>query len=102
MGQAGTQRDIDDCNALAEQYVKDQDNLTKVARDSLTGAVIGSAGGALGGVIVGGNVGRSVGAGAAVGAIIPLLQTLLQGGSSAPTRTAFVQACMRDRGYQII
>ena len=101
VGEAGVQRDIDECNALATRYVKDAEIFNKVARDTLTGGVIGSAAGALGGVITGGNVGRSVGAGAAIGVIIPLLQSIFQSTDSTPSRTTFVEYCLRDRGYDI-
>jgi hypothetical protein len=98
------ERDLDECNALADRYAQDRDTLTDAARQGLTGAVIGSAGGALGGVIMGGNVGRSVGAGAAIGAIIPILQIIINSAispDSSPNRETFVRYCLRDRGYQV-
>jgi outer membrane murein-binding lipoprotein Lpp len=104
VGEAQISRDIDECNALADQYAKDRDALTEAAKQGLGGAVIGSTAGALGGVIIGGNVGRSVGAGAAVGAVIPLLQMIISSATepaTTPSRETFVNYCMRDRGYQI-
>ncbi len=104
-GPAQFERDVDECNGLADQYVRDRDTLTEAAKAGLTGAVVGSAGGALGGVIVGANVGRSVGAGAAIGAIIPILQVIINSATSSdssPNRETFVSYCMRDRGYQVL
>ena len=101
VGEAGVERDIDECNVLATRYVKDAEIFNKVARDALAGGLVGSAAGALGGVITGGNVGRSVGAGAAIGVIIPLLQSIFQSNNSTPSRTTFVEYCLRDRGYDI-
>lgn len=95
-------RDIVECNDLAETYVNDSARYNKIARETATGAAIGSASGALAGVITGANVGRSVGAGAAVGAIVPLLQRLFSSDQPSPNREKFVELCLGDRGYQVL
>ena len=95
-------RDISECNDLAQTYVNDSARYNKIARETATGAAIGSASGALAGVITGANVGRSVGAGAAVGAIVPLLQRLFSSDQPTPTREKFVELCLSDRGYQVL
>ena len=100
-GEAQVQKDVDECNGLADQYGKQPDRYTDMARQAGTGVIIGSAAGALGGVIMGGNVGRSVGAGAAIGAIVPLIQMLLTSNDDTPSRTTFVEACLTNRGYEV-
>lgn len=102
VGPEQADRDIQECNDLADRYVKNASEFDRLARDSLTAGAIGAGTGALGGVIIGENVGRSVAAGAAVGAIIPLLQHIFESQQPSPTRARFVEYCLSTKGYSII
>jgi len=104
VGDAVAQRDIDDCMQRASQYVSSGAHVPQVAKTTGAGAVGGAAVGAVGGAITG-NAGEGAAVGAATGATAGLLGGLFSsGGSSAPdpVYAAFVDRCLRERGYDPI
>jgi hypothetical protein len=104
-GPDGSQRDIDECMQLAEQYVDADPELRaagKVGKDVLIGGGTGAAAGAVGGAIWGG-AGRGAAAGAAAGATVAVLHNLLSlGHSDDPLRRRYVEACLTERGYRVL
>jgi outer membrane lipoprotein SlyB len=97
VGKAGADRDVNDCEYLADQYVQ-SGGAGDIAKSTGVGAGIGAAGGAALGAVTG-----SAGTGAALGAIIG-------GGAGAANKTGstsdvkhrFVNRCLADRGYDVI
>jgi hypothetical protein len=107
VGDAAAARDIDECMALAEQYVSGGGQGSQVAkeaaRDAAVGGATGAAVGAVGGAIYG-SAGKGAAAGAAGGATAGLLSRLFRGGSSSPdpVYVNFVNRCLQERGYEPI
>ena len=100
VGEGEARRDIEECNRLAENYIKSQ-------RDSE--AAKGAAGGAFGGAIVGGAVGAvtgHLGRGAAIGAAAGGTSGLIHGTAKeaqpSPVHRNFVDRCLREKGYEPI
>lgn len=100
-GVAAAQRDVDECMARAEAYVKGAGSAGEVAAHTVGGAAAGGVVGAAGGAVVG-EVGRGAGVGAATGATAGLLRGLF--GAQRPDRVtrAFVERCLRERGLEPI
>jgi hypothetical protein len=96
-----SQVDIDECMSLAKTGVGDRNAAAGAAGRSAVGAGAGAAVGAVGGAITG-----SPGAGAAVGAATGGTAGLLSGlwgtRDHDPTFMAYVDTCLRERGYQPI
>lgn len=109
VGKEQAERDIADCEARAEEYVKTGgqggQKAADAARNVGVGAAVGAAGGAVGGAI-GGNVGQGAAAGAAGGATAGLVGTLFgwmfEKNQPDPVYSAFVDRCLRDKGYDPI
>lgn len=92
--------DIEECQVLAEEYVATNEAAT-VAGNTVVGAGVGGATGAVGGAIRGGaGIGAAVGA--AMGATVGLFRGLFQASEPSPTHKAFVNRCLRERGYEAI
>lgn len=100
VGKAQAHQDTRYCMSLADDYVKDPSKWKEVGKDTLGGAVLGSATGAVGGAIVG-NTGRGTAVGAATGAIIGLVRGMQQAGEPNPTYERFVEQCLADKGYKV-
>jgi len=109
VGAAQADRDVADCEAKAQEYVKSGgqggQKAVEAARNTGVGAAMGAAGGAVGGAI-GGNAGQGAAVGAASGATAGLLGTMFgwmfQRSEPDPVYRTFVETCLRDRGYQPI
>jgi hypothetical protein len=99
-GPTGADRDIAECMALADGYVKSSRG-REVARDTAIGGGTGAAAGAVGGAIYG-NAGRGAAAGAATGATVGLLGGLFKSSGPSPVYQNFVNTCLGDRGYRVI
>ncbi len=73
----------------------------RVARRTVESGAVGGAGGAVGGAIYG-NAARGAAIGAAGGATVGLLRGLFARNDPAPVYRAYVNRCLRDRGYDPI
>ena len=109
VGAAQADRDIDDCEAKAEEYVKTGGQAGPMAIETAknigVGAAVGAASGAVGGAIYG-NPTQGAAAGAAGGATAGLVGTLFgwmfSRSEPDPTYRNFVERCLRDKGYDPI
>lgn len=100
VGEAQAQRDIAECERLAETYVK-SDPGGEVAKSAAEGAVAGAIiGGAMGAVT--GNLGRGAAIGAAGGGASGVIHGAVKGSQPAPVHMNFVDRCLRERGYEPI
>jgi len=100
VGEAQAQRDIAECEDLADHYVKSdagQAAAKSTAIGAIGGAVIGGAGGA-----VTGDFGRGVGVGAATGAAAGLVHGIIRASEPSPLFKGFVNRCLQERGYSPI
>jgi len=100
VGDAQAQKDIAECKALADDYVKSDAGIM-AAKDTAVGAAGGAViGGAAGAVTR--NLGRGIGVGAAVGGASGLVQGIIKGSEPTPLYKNFVNKCLQDKGYDII
>ena len=102
--QAQVQRDIDECNAKADQYVKPLSTGTQLKRvglATLESGAVGAAAGAVGGTIFG-KAGRGTAAGAAVGGMTGAYGSIKELMQVDPRTRAFIQACLEEKGYKIM
>ena len=100
VGEGEARRDIEECNPLAENYIKSQRG---------SEAAKGAAGGAVGGAIVGGAVGAVTGhlgrgatIGAAAGGTSGLIHGTAKEAQPSPVHRNFVDRCLREKGYEPI
>ncbi len=97
VGKEAAKKDIDQCIADAEEYLKSSKG-KNIVKGAGAGAAIGGAMGAVGGLFTG-NVGRGLLRGGAIGAA---------GGGAAgalspdQVKHRFVNQCLADKGYQVI
>jgi outer membrane lipoprotein SlyB len=70
----------------------------EVARDTGRGAAMGAATGVVGGALVGA-AGRGAGIGAVTGATAGLLSSLFSSPAPNPAYRAYVERCLRERGF---
>ena len=102
-GKSGVDRDITECQALADQAgaTPGAGKGGQVAKGAGVGAVAGAAAGAVGGAIWG-NPGVGAASGAVSGVVGGVLWPLL-GGSNRPSdvHMNYVNQCLVDRGYQV-
>jgi len=100
VGEAQAQKDVAECETLADQYVK-SDAGAQAAKDTaiggIGGAVIGGAAGA-----VTGDFTRGLGVGAASGAAAGLVYGIIKATEPSPLFKNFVGKCLQERGYQVI
>ncbi len=93
--------DVEDCMSLAKTGVGDSNAAAGTAGRSAVGAGAGAAVGAVGGAITG-NPGTGAAVGAATGGTAGLLSGLWGTRDHDPTFMAYVDTCLRERGYQPI
>ena len=96
-----SQTDIDTCMRMAETGVGDKNDTANTAGRSVVGAGAGAAVGAVGGAITG-NPGTGAAVGAATGGTVGLLSGLWGTREHDPTYMAYVDTCLREKGYQPI
>jgi hypothetical protein len=106
VGPQVAQLDIDRCMRRAEQFTTGDRGAAArdTATSTATGAATGGAAGAVGGAITG-NAGEGAAVGAAAGATYGLLGGLFRGWTRREppsTYRAFVERCLRERGYDPI
>lgn len=100
VGEAQAQRDVGECEALADQYVKSDAGIAAAKSTAIGGAggaVIGGAAGA-----VTGSLGRGAGVGAAAGAAAGLVHGIIHASEPSPIFKNFVTRCLQERGYEVI
>ncbi|NPU83454.1 MAG: cell envelope biogenesis protein OmpA [Syntrophaceae bacterium] len=98
VGEAQAQRDIEECESMADAYIRTNpgaDTAKSTAAGGAAGAVVGGAAGA-----VTGSLGRGIGVGAAVGAASGLVRGVAKASRPSPLYKRFVDKCLRDRGYE--
>jgi predicted small lipoprotein YifL len=100
VGQAQAEADINECMALAEQYVKGGMG-KQVARDTAVGAGTGAAVGGVVGAIEG-NAGTRAAQGAAGGATAVLVSNLFRSREPSPMEVNYVNTCLAERGYRVL
>jgi outer membrane lipoprotein SlyB len=100
VGEAQAQKDVSDCEVLADQYVKSDAGVA-----AAKSTAIGGAGGAVVGGVAGavtGNFGRGIGVGAATGAAAGLVHGIIRSSEPSPIFKNFVTRCLQEKGYEII
>lgn len=108
-GSAAAESAIDDCMGRAREFLASSGSNTAAARgvatETAVGAGAGAAIGAVGGAITG-DTGQGAAVGAATGGTAGLLHGLFAvfepGKESDPTFAAFVDRCLREKGYEPI
>jgi hypothetical protein len=108
-GPAAADSAIDDCMRRASEFTASSGPNTEAARgvatDTAVGAGAGAAIGAVGGAITG-SAGEGAAVGAATGGTAGLLSGLFhicaRGRQSDPAFAAFVERCLREKGYDPI
>jgi len=100
VGEEQAQRDIAQCQALAEQYIQSDAGVAaakSTAAGAAGGAVIGGVAGAFDG-----SFGRGLGMGAALGGAIGLVHGMFGAAEPSPVYKNFVTRCLTERGYEAI
>jgi outer membrane lipoprotein SlyB len=98
VGEAQAQNDIEECSHLADAYVKANPGAKVIG-----GVIVGGAGGAIVGGAVGavtGNIGRDAAVGGVAGATSGLIHGIYRASKPSPVYKAFVNHCLRDKGYE--
>jgi outer membrane lipoprotein SlyB len=99
-GEAQAQKDIAECEVLADQYVKSDEGIEaakSTAVGAAGGAVIGGAAGA-----VTGHLGTGIGVGAATGAAAGLVHGIIKASEPSPIFKNFMVRCLQEKGYEVI
>ncbi len=98
----GVEAAIAECRGLAERAGAQQTGgAGTTVRDAAAGGALGAATGAVGGAIAG-NAGSGAAIGAATGATATLLRNLLNEPAPNPAYRAYVERCLRERGYDVV
>jgi outer membrane lipoprotein SlyB len=100
VGDATAQRDIDECQQLAENSGMSKSN-DQVVKRGAEGAAVGAAAGSVGTLVGGGSVGAGAGVGAAIGATAGAVRGAFSDHGN-PIYRNFTQRCLQDRGYDVI
>jgi outer membrane lipoprotein SlyB len=98
VGETQAQTDIEDCCKMAGEYVKNNPGAKVVG-----GVIVGGAGGAIVGGAVGavtGSIGRGAAIGGVAGATSGLIRGIYKASQPSPVYKAFVNHCLRDKGYE--
>jgi len=97
VGEEQGKKDIEECDRMAEAYVK-SDAGKAAARSTAGGGAAGAViGGAAGSVT--GSLGRGAAIGAATGAAVGLVRGISKASQPSPLHKRFVDRCLRERGY---
>jgi outer membrane lipoprotein SlyB len=98
VGQEQAQKDIKECDHLAEEYVKSDAGL-QAAESTAIGAGAGAVvGGAMGSVV--GSFGRGAALGGVGGAASGLIHGLVRSSEPSPVHKNFVIRCLQEKGYE--
>ena len=98
VGQITAEHDIDQCIQRARDHGTETDQNERIAKGAARAAAVGGAGGAAAGAVWG-NPGQGAGAGAAGGAAAAMTRSIIDSGEPQPVFRAFVERCLRDKGY---
>lgn len=92
-----------ECGRLAEQAgaTRYGGQVGQTATDTARNAAAGAAAGAVGGAIAG-NVAQGAGIGAAGAAAATLVQRIFAPPAPNPAYRAYVERCLRDKGYETV
>jgi len=101
VGVEAAEMDIATCKVMADRQVGNTSTAGTVAKNTVGGAAIGAALGAVGGAILG-SPGTGAAVGAAVGGTGGLAKGTMDSRKNDPTYKGYVEACLRDKGYQPI
>jgi hypothetical protein len=99
-GKETAQEQVRQCQAMADDYVK-SDAGKKLAAGTAEGAAVGAAAGAVTGAVFG-DLGRGALSGGIAGASVGLVRGLFHTRQPSPVRRAFVDRCLRERGYDVV
>ena len=102
VGDAQAQHDIEECRVMAEKAGAETHDSGRAMRPAAEGAAVGGAVGGVGSAIRGRNIGVGALAGAAIGGTAGVVHGAFRAGDVSPVHRAFVQRCMRERGYDVI
>ncbi len=101
VGAEVAEMDVATCKVMADRQVGNTSTAGTVAKNTAGGAAIGAALGAVAGAIVG-SAGTGAAVGAAVGGTGGLVRGTMESRKNDPTYQGYVEACLRDKGYQPI
>jgi outer membrane lipoprotein SlyB len=94
---------IDDCERLARQAGAGGGAAGKIGRDTAIGAAAGGAATGIYGAVRGyPDAGERAVAGAAAGAAVGLIRGAVRTSEPTPTFKAYVNRCLRERGYDVV
>jgi hypothetical protein len=101
VGQERAERDIAECQELAQSAGARgaPSRGARTAGNTAVGGAAGAATGAVGGAVVG-SPGTGAAVGAATGATAGLLRSIFTSGGPSGAYQAFVDRCLRERGYE--
>jgi len=99
VGQSQAEIDIHECLELAERHTSSSNKGQEMAQDTAVGAGVGAASGAVIGAVREA-AGKGAAVGAAAGATGGFLRSLLRSSEPNPAYKNFVNACLKERGYQ--
>lgn len=102
VGEAQAQRDIDSCKDEASKHADGASPVADAAKNTAIGAAAGGAIGAVGGAVTGGGAGTGAIVGAAIGGTAALVQSALQRRGPDPVYKAYVDKCLKAKGYDIV
>ena len=102
VGDARAEQDIEECRVLAEKAGAESTDTGRAMRPAAEGAGVGAAVGGVSNAIRGHGIGVGALAGAAVGGAAGLVHGAFRAGEVSPIHRAFVQRCMRERGYDVL
>ena len=101
VGPEQARMDIDNCMYRADHGAPQKSVAGDAAVNTLGGAAAGAALGAIGGAIAG-NAGTGAAIGAATGATLGVGKTVYDQSKPAQAYRGYVEACLRERGYDVI
>ena len=93
------ERAIDECMALADQYVPKKNMALEATKQGAIGAGLGAATGAVGGAVFG-KAGRGTGAGAAIGGMLGVASGLNDSSGHSQDYKNFVERCLAKKGFE--
>lgn len=101
VGAEASQRDVEECIALAEAADLDTNQTLEAGKRTAGGAIVGGATGAVAGVISG-RSGFGAAVGAATGAVGGFFSWLFGAAEPDPVYVRYVDTCLAERGYRTI
>jgi outer membrane lipoprotein SlyB len=101
VGPETAQYDVAQCMSQADYGAPQRDTTKDAAVNTVGGAAGGAALGAIAGAISG-NAGTGAATGAAVGATAGVGKTIYDSRKPSESYQGYVEACLRERGYEVI